>query len=124
LSGGNTGALTTDDVQVLKTGYCINLPRDLHQRSVLYFDLSKKRPETIPSLRIIFFLGQCLMENEATRTLGFVGLYNISNPYAVNFEAKVRVRVCCVRAFFCLGGRRKSFFCGTFLITMLTTFSS
>ena len=78
---------------MLKTGYSINLPRDLHHRSVLYFDLSKKRPETTPSLRIVFFYGQCLMENEATRTLGFVGLYNISNPYAVGFAAKVRVCV-------------------------------
>jgi hypothetical protein len=86
---GIHGALTTDDVNILKTGYMVNLPRDQKGRSVLYIDMSKKRPATTPSTRIIFFIGQCVMENETTRTDCFVGLYNISNPYAVDFDKTV-----------------------------------
>jgi hypothetical protein len=87
LSGN--GALTLDDVRILKTGYTVNLPRDNKGRSVIYIDISKKRPETIPSTRIMFFFGQSVMENEMTRTDGFVGLYNISNPYAADFDKTV-----------------------------------
>jgi hypothetical protein len=90
LSGN--GALTTDDVQVLKTGYKVNLPRDVKGRSVVFIDMSKKRPETTPSNRTQFFIGQCFLENAKSRTDAYVGVYNISNPYAVNFDTKVSTR--------------------------------
>jgi hypothetical protein len=78
-------AMTADDVRILKTGYVVNLPRDKENRSVLYMDNSKKGPDMIPSLRIIFFLAQCVMENEMSRKHGFVIIRNVSNPFAANF---------------------------------------
>jgi hypothetical protein len=48
LSGN--GALTVDDVRILRTGYTLNLPRDRYGRTVLYMDNSKKHQEDIPSL--------------------------------------------------------------------------
>jgi hypothetical protein len=79
------GALTAYDVRMLKTGYCINLPRDEQGRSVLYLDMSKKPPEmSQTSLGTIFFFGQRYMENEVSRTDGFVLLRNISNPFAAD----------------------------------------
>jgi hypothetical protein len=74
-------------VRILRTGYKVNLPRDKKGRSVLYSDVSKKSPEMIPSLRIVFFYGQSVMENEVSRSNdgGFVLIWNISNPFAANF---------------------------------------
>jgi hypothetical protein len=87
LSGN--GALTADDVKVLKMGYMVNLPRDLKGRTVVFIDMSKKNPETTPSSRTTLFVGQCLMENVKSRTDCYVGVYNISNPYAVGFDREV-----------------------------------
>jgi hypothetical protein len=81
------GALTRDDVKVLKTGAYVNLPRDKKNRSVIYVDVSKRRPGATPSPRAIFFLIQCIMENEVSRLIGFRVLCNISNPYAANFSS-------------------------------------
>lgn len=86
--------MTSDDVAILRTGITINLPRDNKGRSVIFVDLSKKRPETIPSLRYFFFLGQSIMENEVSQTDGFVVIYNVSNPYAANINGKVRHSGC------------------------------
>jgi hypothetical protein len=80
------GALTADDVRILQTGYCINLPRDAQGRCVLYADNSKKRPDVTPSQRTKFFIFQCVMENPTTHTNGFLMLFNISNPFAANYE--------------------------------------
>jgi hypothetical protein len=80
------GALTADDVRILQTGYCIHLPRDEQGRSVLYADNSKKRSDVTPSQRTKFFIFQCMMENQKTHTDGFVMLFNISNPFAANYE--------------------------------------
>jgi hypothetical protein len=82
------GAMTADDVRILQIGYCINLPRDKKNRTVLYVDVSKRRPDTTPFRRkvCIFFLLQCVMENETSRNDAFVLLFNISNPFAANFE--------------------------------------
>lgn len=83
LSGN--AAMTSDDVKIIRTGTCVNLPRDLKKRTVLYIDASKRRPDTTPSRRTIFFLLQCVMENEASRKDTFVMLANISNPFAGSF---------------------------------------
>jgi hypothetical protein len=86
------GAMTIDDVNVLKTGYTVNIPRDKKNRTVIYIDNSRKGPDMLPSRRTIFFFGQCFMENEVSRCHdnsnqdgGFVILCNISNPFAANF---------------------------------------
>jgi hypothetical protein len=88
--------LTVDDVRILKTGYIVHLPRDQKGRTVLYADVSKRPADTVPSPRIIFFFGQLVMENEASRRCskeeeeedgnggGFVLIRNISNPFAVD----------------------------------------
>jgi hypothetical protein len=88
------GALTADDVQVLKTGYSVNLPRDQKNRSVVYLDVSKRRPEMKASPRTAFFGLQCFMENEVSRRRtdedtsgGYTFLVNISNPHAVGIQS-------------------------------------
>jgi hypothetical protein len=83
--------MTADDVKLLQTGYIINLPRDEKNRSVLYTDMSKKPPDTVPSSRIVFFFLQCIMENNnkaSHNPYGHVLLYNISNPFASSFETE------------------------------------
>jgi hypothetical protein len=80
------GALTPDDINHLRTGFCVNLPQDAQGRSVLYVDISKHRPEMAPSLRTIFFFLQCVMENENSRRHGFYTVFNISNPFAANYS--------------------------------------
>jgi hypothetical protein len=89
LSGTN-GAMTSEDVITLKTGTARHLPRDTQGRTVFFCDGSKKRPDVIPSFRFIFFLYQIMMENEVSRTDGYVVIYNVSNPYANSFDKKVR----------------------------------
>jgi hypothetical protein len=95
LSSGKTnnrsssGALTSDDIVTLKTGVSRHLPHDRHGRTVFFCDGSKKRPDVIPSLRHVFFIGQIVMENAASRSNGFAVIYNVSNPYAVSFNKKV-----------------------------------
>jgi hypothetical protein len=114
LSGN--GALTSDDVQALKTGYCVNLPRDQKNRSVIYIDTSKRRADSISSRRVIFFGLQCFMENETSRGTktttttrpvddetkdsttacgssdsddngtGFTILMNVSSPHSAHFQ--------------------------------------
>lgn len=83
LSGN--GGLTLEDVQHLRTGFCVNLPPDEQGRSVLYVDVSKHGPDITPSLRTIFFFSQCVMENETSRQHGFHTFFNISNPFAANY---------------------------------------
>jgi hypothetical protein len=84
------GAMTADDVKLLQTGYTINLPRDEKNRRIIYTDMSKKPPDTVPSPRVVFFFCQCIMENNKAshRQYGHVLLYNISNPFASSFETE------------------------------------
>ena len=82
---GNCG-LTTEDVQLLQTGYCVNLPRDQSGRSVIYVDVSKRTPGKQTSKRVVFFVLQCVMENELSRSDEFVILVNMSNPFSGNFQ--------------------------------------
>jgi hypothetical protein len=80
----SNGALTTEDVRILKTGAGVYIPRDTKGRTVMYTDVSKKRPDMMPSLRLVFFFAQCFMENEICRKDGFVLIRNISNPFAAD----------------------------------------
>jgi hypothetical protein len=78
------GAMTEDDVKLLRTGYFVNLPRDNKGRSILYVDPSKKPIDMNPSLRINFFVAQCTMENNIAyqqRRQGPTVLFNVSNPF-------------------------------------------
>jgi hypothetical protein len=84
LSGN--GGLTIEDVKILRTGFCVNLPLDEQGRSVMYVDVSKHGPDATPSPRIIFFFLQCVQENEISRRDGYQTLYNISNPFAANYS--------------------------------------
>jgi hypothetical protein len=83
----DNGPMTRDDVKLLQTGFCVNLPRDEKNRTVIYIDISKRPPETAPSRRIMFFVFQFFMENVMSRTdTGFTILLNASNPHAVSFQ--------------------------------------
>jgi hypothetical protein len=74
-------------VKLLQTGSGVNLPHDSKGRSVVYLDNSKRSPEMSPSRRVIFFIFQCFMENETSRTdTGFTMLMNVSSPHTINVQ--------------------------------------
>lgn len=79
------GALSSDDIKLLRTGYFAPLPRDQKGRSVIVKDVSKAHPATHPSCRQVFFLLQCVMENKISQKDVFVMFWVINNPWAATF---------------------------------------
>lgn len=96
------GALSPEDVNTLQAGHWLHLPRcDHHHQqnksrcTVLYHDHSMEphedmttttAPTTCSFARIIFFMLQIALENEASREQGFVLLLDVSNPFAACFD--------------------------------------
>jgi hypothetical protein len=87
-------ALLPQDVKTLQAGHWLHLPRCKQQqhsgRTVLYHDHSmeplQEQTTITVTTRILFFMLQIALENEASRKQGFVLLINISNPYAAGLD--------------------------------------
>lgn len=76
------GALSKQEVKLLKSGSVLHLPKDTQGRTVLYSDRSKRNPAYTNQAvcRVMFFALQTAFNNPME---GLVWLLNMSNPSAV-----------------------------------------
>jgi hypothetical protein len=80
LSLTGNGALSTDDIESIKTGSLVFLPNDADGRTVMCFDPSRRLDYSIEiRLRSTFFFCQVVSENEKSQTDGFVMLIAASD---------------------------------------------
>jgi hypothetical protein len=84
------GALLQQEVQLLKCGFLLHLPKDKQGRTVLYSDRSKRNDvaHNIQAVfRVVFLALQTAINNPVE---GFVFLLNMSNPLAVTDKQNVK----------------------------------
>ena len=80
------GALTSEDIKVLRTGFLQRLPRDQHGREVYLFDRSRIPPGEELNHRVGFFSLQSSIYNDKTQEEGYVCLADMSSPWAASIN--------------------------------------